>query len=64
MSRTALCQVFGISRQTGYKWIARFGRTRKWTALEEHARRPHHSPAATPMKLVKLILLRCSPSTR
>lgn len=56
MSRTALCQVFGISRQTGYKWIARFGRTRKWTALEEHSRRPHHSPAATPMKLVKLIL--------
>jgi transposase InsO family protein len=56
MSRTALCQVFGISRQTGYKWVRRFERTKKWTALEERSRRPRVSPSATPMKLVKLIL--------
>jgi len=56
MSRTALCQVFGISRQTGYKWVRRFERTKKWTSLEECSRRPRMSPSATPMRLVKLIL--------
>ena len=56
MSRTALCQLFGISRQTGYKWVRRFECTREWTALEERSRRPHASPSATPTKLVALIL--------
>jgi len=56
VSKTALCQLFGISRQTGYKWATRFKRARKWSAIEEQSRRPHSSPNATPTKLVKLIL--------
>ena len=53
MSRSALCELFGISRQTGYKWARRW---RKQRSHEEESRRPKRSPNATPMKLVKLIL--------
>ena len=57
MSRAALCQLFGISRQTGYKWVRRFrGGALRWTSLEERSRRPKRSPRATPGKLVKLIV--------
>src|SRR5262249_54514712 len=56
MSRSALCKLFGISRQTGYKWARRFETEKKWSAIEERSRRPHRSPSATPTKLVKLIL--------
>jgi hypothetical protein len=35
VSKTALCQLFGISRQTGYKWAGRFKRTMKWSAIED-----------------------------
>ena len=56
LSKTALCQLFGISRQTGYKWARRFKATRQWDALEERSRRPHRSPNATPPRLVKLIV--------
>ena len=56
MSRTALCRLFGISRQTGYKWANRFKRSRKWEDAEDRSRRPHRSPRATPTKLVRLIL--------
>jgi transposase InsO family protein len=56
VSKTALCQLFGISRQTGYKWARRFKRTMRWSAIEEQSRRPRRSPTATPTKLVKLIL--------
>lgn len=55
MSRTALCRLYGISRQTGYKWARRFARTREWHALDEHSRRPHRSPRATPRLLVQRI---------
>jgi transposase InsO family protein len=58
MSRTALCQLFGISRQTGYKWASRFRRALKWEDTEDRSRRPHHSPRATATKLVRSILLR------
>lgn len=56
MSRGALCQLYGISRQTGYKWARRFADTMDWAALEERSRRPRASPGATPAKLVQLIL--------
>lgn len=49
MSRTALCELYGITRQTGYKWARRH-------SVEELSRRPHRSPRATPTKLVKRIL--------
>jgi putative transposase len=56
MSRTAQCQLYGVSRQTGYKWTRRFAGTLEWSALEEFSRRPHSSPWATPSRLVQLIL--------
>ena len=56
VSKTALCQLFGISRQTGYKWAKRFAKSLKWTAIEERSRRPRTSPNETPKKLVRLIL--------
>jgi putative transposase len=47
ISMAALCRVFGISRQTGYKWLDRFSLRRGEASLEELSRRPHHSPTAT-----------------
>jgi transposase InsO family protein len=52
-SFSAVCELFGISRQTGYKW------QRRWQAersVSEKSRRPKSHPDATPTKLVKLIL--------
>jgi transposase InsO family protein len=53
LSFTALCALFKISRQTGYKWIRRW---RDERSVEEKSRRPHKQPAATPRKLVTRIL--------
>lgn len=39
-----LCQHFGISRQTGYKWLHRYEEVHSITALQEQSRRPRHSP--------------------
>lgn len=41
VNRRELCRRFGISAQTGYKWLRRFeaGET-----MADHSRRPHHSP--------------------
>jgi hypothetical protein len=41
MQQTALCAAFGISRQTGYKWAARFDEDR---SIEERSRRPRWQP--------------------
>jgi transposase InsO family protein len=41
-----LCRRFGISAKTGYKWLRRF-RCGGPAALEDQARRPHHSPGRT-----------------
>jgi len=38
-----LCREFGISRKTGYKWLARF-RARGMRGLDDLSRRPHQSP--------------------
>jgi transposase InsO family protein len=40
------CRRYGISRKTGYKWLARF-RDLGPAGLEEQSRRPHHSPRKT-----------------
>ena len=44
---SALCREFGISRKTGYKWLRRFDQVGRLSALEEHSRRPQHSPHQT-----------------
>ena len=58
MSMAALCRAFGISRQTGYKWIKRFSPRLGAASLQELSRRPHASPAATPPDIVRKILSR------
>jgi putative transposase len=54
-SFSAVCDRYGISRNTGYKWRHRYtsgGRS----ALEDHARRPNSCPWATPPEVVEAIL--------
>lgn len=50
-----LCRRFDISRETGYKWIARF-RSRERDALEDLSCQPHTSPDRTSPELEKKIL--------
>jgi transposase InsO family protein len=46
-----LCERFGISRKTGYKWLDRY-MANGIDALEDQTRRPHHSPrkSTTPIE--------------
>jgi transposase-like protein len=48
-SMTELCARYGISRKTGYKWIARGGDFRN------RSRRPHQSPRAVAAPTLDLI---------
>jgi len=40
---SALCQAYGISRKTGYKWLSLFKEQGK-DGLQDRSRRPHNSP--------------------
>jgi len=53
-SITALCAAYGISRKTGYKWLARAGAGDH--ALANQSRRPRSSPAQTPPAMEARIL--------
>lgn len=50
---TELCERYGISRKTGYKWIAPF-EARGAAGLLDRSRRPHETPTATPKEIVEL----------
>jgi putative transposase len=52
---TELCREFGISRKTGYKWLARY---RAWglDGLHELSRRPRVSPTRVPAAVEALVL--------
>jgi putative transposase len=52
---TELCDRYGISRKTGYKWIARY-QTNGAGALVARSSRPHHSPQATAPEIVAAII--------
>jgi transposase InsO family protein len=52
---SALCREYGVSRETGYKWLGRFKREGA-DGLEERSRRPGSSPLATAEDLVAAIL--------
>jgi putative transposase len=45
-SMTELCDQYGISRKTGYKWVARHDAEGR-AGLPDRSRRPHQSPGAT-----------------
>jgi transposase-like protein len=47
-----LCRIFGVSRQTGYKWVERYrGAGFALAGVGERSRRPHRSPEALPVEL-------------
>ena len=55
LDMTELCQLYHVSRKTGYKWIERY--LRKGPAgLEDLSRRPRIAPNATPVDIVEAIL--------
>jgi transposase InsO family protein len=51
---TELCDQYGISRKTGYKWVDRYD-TAGRAGLGDRSRRPHHSPRATSARVVELL---------
>jgi putative transposase len=52
-----LCRVFGVSRETGYRWIRRYVDAKHDVrALEERSRRPHSSPTATTQQMQDFIV--------
>ena len=52
---TELCATYGISRKTGYKWLARYERDGRG-GLTDRSRRPAHSPAAVPPAIVEALV--------
>src|SRR5262245_27972031 len=50
-----LCERFGVSRKTGYKWLARLERDGV-EGLGDRSRRPHRSPNETAPIIVDLLL--------
>jgi len=54
-----LCEEFGISRPTGYLWLARYREGGRLDAVAEKSRRPHDSPHKTQVaKEQRIIALR------
>ncbi len=49
-----LCRCFGISSVTAYKWLDRF-QSEGANGLEDHSRRPHHSPSRTVAEMEELV---------
>jgi len=54
-SMAELCREYGISRETGYKWLKRF-KTEGYTGLEERSRAPQSSPLAKAEAMISAIL--------
>lgn len=52
---TELCLRYGISRNTGYKWLERY-RQSGASGLHDHSRAPRSCPHQTSDELVELIL--------
>jgi transposase-like protein len=51
-----LCRQYGVSRETGYKWLKRFKRE-GYEGLEEQSRAPHSSPLMKAEELVQGVLM-------
>ncbi len=54
-SFAAVCDRYGISRKTGYKWVDRWRRAGP-SGLEDRSSRPSSCPWATPGEVVEAIL--------
>jgi len=55
LSITELCELYRISRKSGYKWIDRYLRDGP-AGLDERSRKPRRSPNQTPEHVVAVIL--------
>jgi len=55
LSISELCDSYGVSRKTGYKWIDRYVKEGP-AGLAERSRRPASSPNSTPPELVEAIV--------
>ena len=55
-SMSALCREFGISRQTGYKWLKRYREIGGFAQLQGRSRRPHNSPNRTPPEIEERVI--------
>jgi len=55
-SMSALCREFGISRQTGYKWLKRHREIGSFAQLQERSQRPHNSPNRTPAEIEERVI--------
>lgn len=53
-----ICQRYGVSRKTGYKWLKRFSEGGV-EALRDQSRGPHHCPHRTPKEVEDEILEMC-----
>ena len=54
-SMRELCDAFGVSRKSGYKWVQRY-RAGGVEALRDQPRAPHRHPNATPAAVVKQLI--------
>lgn len=52
---SALCREYGISRQTGHKWLRRY-LEQGYVGLSDQSRRPHSAPLATGEEIVVQVL--------
>jgi transposase InsO family protein len=52
---TELCERFGISRKTGYKWLSRY-REEGVEGLQDRSRAPKHCPHSTPEAVQELVI--------
>lgn len=53
---TELCREFGISRQCGYKWLARYRESGAGEVFSGRSRRPHRSPQRTPQAVEEAVV--------
>ncbi len=52
---SALCREYGITRQTGHKWLKRFA-TQGYDGLDDRSRRPKTTPLGTAEEIIASIL--------
>jgi len=55
-SMVALCREFGISRPTGYLWLARYREADSALGLRELSRRPHYSPGKISVDIERKVI--------
>jgi transposase InsO family protein len=54
-SMAELCREYGISRETGYKWVERYEQE-GWQGLQDRSRAPHHHRQAVSAELTEWML--------